>query len=421
MISTLFNTFMEIYDHKNKPKVDSNEESHILICSQIPKALKSISTYKKYYIKGSEGNGVKTFYPWICLMDETITRSPQKGLYIAILFRKDMSGFYITLNQGITFFKQTFRKSAYSRADEAASYFRNKIKESGFIDKIDLGSVKNDNGYGFEKTTVIGKFFEKYNFADKDIYDSLNTLSNIYDEIIDTIDGKNYESIIPKLVGDDGLIFTDAESAIEEIDEVIYRGKKPAKHNLREVVPKIDQPRLFREISSPSNKKIDYVKRAQDNAETGLLGEKLILAYEIERLNFLGLEKYAEKVKQVSLENDVLGYDILSYDINDDGVPHEIYIEIKTSSSKKDTDFFVSRNEVLKSREFKNRYWLYRVYDCSVSGGDPKFYRVNGLIEDNFELQPETYKASLKIGANIINSNFQQSNTLNNLINNFGK
>lgn len=46
--------------------------------------------------------------PWVCCMDERITRTTQRGLYIGILFKMDMSGFYLTLTQGITFFKERY-------------------------------------------------------------------------------------------------------------------------------------------------------------------------------------------------------------------------------------------------------------------------------------------------------------------------
>jgi hypothetical protein len=130
-----------------------------------------------------------------------------------------------------------------------------------------------------------------------------------------------------------------------------------------EVKPKVDNVERFKKLTAPSNSKIDYVKRASENAKTGLLGENLILAFEIDRLNKLGLEEYANKVKQVSLINDVLGYDIRSFDLDKEGNVHEIYIEVKTSSTSKDVDFYVSRNEVEQSKILGKNYWLYRVYN----------------------------------------------------------
>lgn len=241
----------------------------------------------------------------------------------------------------------------------------------------------------------------------------------LYKEIVEQIDGNSYESIIPKIVDDKSLQLEEAEKAIEEINQVIYQENKPVKHILTEVVPKIDKVKRFKKISSPTNMKIDYVKRAGENAKTGLLGESLILAFEIDRLNKLGLEKYAAKVKHVSLTNDVLGYDILSYDIDKDGRIHEIYIEVKTTNTVKDIDFFVSKNEVEQSKKLSKYYWLYRVYNCSLSEKEPKFYRVNGAIDYNFTLDPETYKATIKEGANVVSSVEQFNNKVVKTINNY--
>ena len=230
------------------------------------------------------------------------------------------------------------------------------------------------------------------------------SIMDLYKEIVDQIDGSKYESIIPKIVSANELQYEDAEKAIEENNDVLFEGSKPIKYKLVEVKPKVDRVTRFKRISTPSNKKIDYVKRAKENAKTGLLGENLILAFEIDRLNKLGLEEYASKVKQVSLINDVLGYDIRSFDLDVNGNVHEIYIEVKTSNTPKDVDFYVSRNEVEQSKVLGNNYWLYRVYNCNLVEKEPKFYRVNGPIDSNFDLTPDTYKASIKKDANIVSS-----------------
>lgn len=411
MIVEYLNRIMEIYLLNNTGQTNSNSEEHQILCKKIPEILQE--KYREYYIKGSEGNGNRTLYPWICIMDTSITRSPQKGLYVTILFQRNMEGFYITLNQGITYFKNTFKKDCYKKAQEAASYFRKDIDNIiGAVETIDLNSLKFDNGYGFEKTTVIGNYFRKGEFNEEEFYQILEDYMKLYKEIIDQIDSNSYESIIPMIVGDQELQYEDAEKAIEDINNVIYQGLKPIKHQLVEVVPKIDRIKRFKKISAPSNKKIDYVKRASENAKTGLLGENLILTFEIDRLNKLGLEKFASKVKQVSLINDVLGYDIKSYDIDKEGNVHEIFIEVKTSCTSKDVDFYVSRNEVEQSKRLGDKYWLYRVYDCNFMNKKPKFYRVNGPIEQNFEITPDTYKATIKKDAKIVSSIEQYNNKL---------
>lgn len=90
----------------------------------------------------------------------------------------------------------------------------------------------------------------------------------------------------------------------------------------------------------------------------------------------------------------ILGYDISSYDIDNDGKQFEIKIEVKTTQSKVDTEFLVSKNEVETSKKYKDRYCVYRVYD--LKSPNPKFYRAFGEIEKNFDLDPYTYLARYK-------------------------
>ena len=54
--------------------------------------------------------GNKTQFPWIAIMDKNITQSIQYGLYMVYLFKRDMTGFYLSLNQGITFFEKSMVK-----------------------------------------------------------------------------------------------------------------------------------------------------------------------------------------------------------------------------------------------------------------------------------------------------------------------
>ena len=44
-------------------------------------------------------------------MDKNITQSTQYGLYMVYLFKSDMTGFYLSLNQGITFLRMSIEKN----------------------------------------------------------------------------------------------------------------------------------------------------------------------------------------------------------------------------------------------------------------------------------------------------------------------
>ena len=118
-----------------------------------------------------------------------------------------------------------------------------------------------------------------------------------------------------------------------------------------------------------------------------------MLEHEKQRLsNNVFLSEYADKVEHVSVKSDGYGYDIVSYDLFGLEVK-KIFIEVKTTKNKVDIEFPVSKGEVDKSKELKNQYFIYRIYDVLK---EPKFYRVSGSIEDHFSLDPITYLAKYK-------------------------
>ena len=53
-------------------------------------------------VKPSMGQGNWAAVPWISLLDTRDTETTQRGVYCVYLFRQDMSGVYLTFNQGVT-------------------------------------------------------------------------------------------------------------------------------------------------------------------------------------------------------------------------------------------------------------------------------------------------------------------------------
>ena len=111
--------------------------------------------------------------------------------------------------------------------------------------------------------------------------------------------------------------------------------------------------------------------------------------YEKERLESLGCKDLADKINHVSVkEGDGAGYDIESFE--EDGSIR--YIEVKTTKGGINTAFFISNNEVQRSRITEN-YYLYRVYNYELDTNTGKLYTKRAPIEDSFELFPVNYKA----------------------------
>lgn len=220
----------------------------------------------------------------------------------------------------------------------------------------------------------------------------------IYDEISSYINPLNtYDEIVKSI-----LIGFDEKIAIEKADDALINMMNVIKKHMTTTDQKLipvkayeERTRRYRELTQPLVSKYDYVEKAEINAVTGLNGERLALQFELKKIeNLIHLNKispeFLSKVKHISQQTDAAGYDILSYDIDEKGDVVPIYIEVKTTTNKKDTYFFVSNNELNKSKLFKNKYRVFRIYDSNSNS--PKFYFADGEIEKNFYIDPITYK-----------------------------
>ena len=93
--------------------------------------------------------------------------------------------------------------------------------------------------------------------------------------------------------------------------------------------------------------------------ETGDKGEEIVFLLEKEYFESINRKDLAEKVRHVSLKDDGLGYDILSF-FDDE---KEKYIEVKstTTSIESQFKFNISKNELKFLEEHKDDAFVYRV------------------------------------------------------------
>ena len=121
MLKELFNFVLKNYinNFKNAERADPNYD---VINSQLPIRFNSLFSMRRdLLVVGSCGIGQKTDFPWVAIFNKNITSSAKRGLYMVYLFKKDMSGFYLSLNQGITYFADTFKRKKYENARKVAS------------------------------------------------------------------------------------------------------------------------------------------------------------------------------------------------------------------------------------------------------------------------------------------------------------
>ncbi len=393
-MNNLFEHFLNSY--LDGEKFDNKEkEYHKILCSQLPKYIGNLLN-DQYIIKGSCGASNKADIPWIGIFNENITRTAQYGIYVVYLFRKDMSGFYLCLGQGITNFDK-FGNNKYNLMDKVAKYFKEKT-DNDYFDKneIDLG-CNSKKGKEYKRVNILSKYYDKDNISKYNFEKDLLELAKIYEEIYYSMGSLSYDDIIENLLSKSEEDLVLLEEAKNEIYNTLLTEAGDEEAEVVELT-QIDVPSVVKNgyfgISKKRIKKTDYVKKAKKDAEIGLKGEQLVLENEKAKMIEHGRNDLLVNIKWVSEYDDSLGYDIESFDFDSDGKEKQIYIEVKTTESNEKNVFFVSKNEVERMNDLKDKYWIYRV--CNIKK-KAEFYRINGLQFYNvFNLVEKTYTAEFK-------------------------
>lgn len=132
---------------------------------------------------------------------------------------------------------------------------------------------------------------------------------------------------------------------------------------------------------------IDFFERNLKNSTTGKKGEEIVLQTERKYLSKLNRNDLSERVKQISINDDSAGYDILSFDENG----NEKLIEVKSTilPKKNNFSFYISSNEK-NIAEKSNNYYIYLVFE--VNKLNPKIIKLqNPFSSGLLYLQPTQY------------------------------
>lgn len=350
--------------------INSKTPVYQTLCHDLPREIEVWLNRSDLKVKGSMGQGTKTFYPWITIIskNEQVARSTRNGLYIAILFKRNLSGFYLTIMQGITQFNQSKAYKKYEFVRIVAEHFRHLIAFDGFEDvPIDLLSKTNDRGYGYEQATICAKYYSKAALSEDSFKLDLLHIAKKYDELINSLEKGNYWSTVEKISN-------------------LTRQKL-----LIEISP--PPPKLKNKIiSPPAPRKVDYLEAAARKKTIGERGEDLVLEFEKRRLQLEDLD--AENLLHVSVQDDSLGYDIQSVYKDQNGVLQKIFIEVKSTTGSVNSSFEITQNEIEQSKILGSNYYLYRV--CDLDSDQPKFFKIQGPLADKLDLKPLVYQASPK-------------------------
>jgi 5-methylcytosine-specific restriction protein A len=185
-----------------------------LLRHDLPTAIRSIISDDRYIIKGSPGQGQWAEVPWVSVFDRLITESAREGFYIVYLFRSDLSGVYLSLNQGVTRLQEAEGSNADRILVFRAEEYRVRLgilPPSLHTVKIDLRVASNSKlGPSYEAGNICAAFYAAESLPGEtklvqDLEMCLNlyrTLANKHEELPEPVEmsfGEMIEENLTKL------------------------------------------------------------------------------------------------------------------------------------------------------------------------------------------------------------------------------
>ena len=145
--------------------------------------------FPKVVFKASAGQGNWATVPWIAALNTRETRKTSEGVYVIYLFRADMSGVYLTLNQATSWIMSTYTDDGASELTSRASQLRNRagaLADIGFtVDEgIDLRSTAGIVR-GYQASTVAFKLYARDMLpSDETLFSDLEGALQVYETLI---------------------------------------------------------------------------------------------------------------------------------------------------------------------------------------------------------------------------------------------
>jgi len=188
MLKELFERVLKEYKSARTENFTGHPIANILR-NEIPGQIKQdIYNTNKYKISGSAGQGNWTYSPWVAILDKEITESPQKGYYLVYLFREDMNGIYLSLNQGMTEIKDQYgsNKTKEVLRTRAQEYKEKLGEHSDLLDSIDLKPItSSSNSIFYEDGNVYAKYYDLSDLPSDDVFiNDLRLFLDLYNSLV---------------------------------------------------------------------------------------------------------------------------------------------------------------------------------------------------------------------------------------------
>ncbi|QJB34619.1 DUF3578 domain-containing protein [Chitinophaga oryzae] len=209
MLKELFSEFIDIYPgEKNSVKNSADKNyGHLrstkIMTEELPALLQQMSGLPatQYLFKGSVGKGNMTEVPNLCILDQAITHSPERGYYIVYLFDPEMTKFYLTLLIGWTQFEKYYDYPQQGRKAilKLQQALRNQYDTLTSFSSSELGLIAErtrTRGY------IYGTIFHKVYYidempSDQMLLNDLHQMTNLYQTMKEEVGTDILHKVMP--------------------------------------------------------------------------------------------------------------------------------------------------------------------------------------------------------------------------------
>ena len=170
---------------------------------------------------------------------------------------------------------------------------------------------------------------------------------------------------------------------IEEQNDLEYREGKINIRKYRKTDKKIQR-----------TKKPDYIAEEIIKTKQGIINEKVVYENEIRRLMEEEAQEQVRKMEEFfnnKKENEE--FDILSFELNENGEYVEKYIEVKSTKGNEGTPIDITSDEIDFAKKHIDNYYLYRIINSESKDRYLKIVRGKDLFNNtDYNFVPTSYK-----------------------------
>jgi hypothetical protein len=323
---------------------------HKLVVDEIPEILKSWTPNSpKYKFIGSDGQGNILRTPWFATLNLEITDSATKGYYMVYLLSSDLKTLVLEIGFGATQFENQYGRGKKFTEALSKAVANMRVNSAHLIDKALFKTKANTN-----IAPVILDESGDYNLGDYGkcaIYSLTYNTGNLPPEEDLKRDYLEYAKLYDLMT--ESLLLADVDDYVyESVNEIEI---------MSDVQLKEFEPRVFKKkkANPESNRNTSSRRYSKKSDKVGKLGEEIVVDFEKNKLILANRPDLAEKVNwhRDDATNRTPGWDITSFDTEGG----EIFIEVKSSESKRINDVELTINEWVQA-EKNIKTGRYKVY-----------------------------------------------------------